>query len=78
MKFILKDYQDEAVRDVLVNLRKARSRWHNEGELNAFSLTAPTGAGKTVMAAAAFEALLDGLAIAPQETVRRPPRRRLQ
>ena len=27
MKFTLKDYQDEAVRDVLVNLRKARKRW---------------------------------------------------
>ena len=60
MKFTLKDYQDEAVHDVLVNLRKARNRWHNEGELNAFSLTAPTGAGKTVMVAAAFEALFHG------------------
>lgn len=60
MKFTLKDYQDEAVRDLLVNLRKARKRWHEEGEKNAFSLTATTGAGKTVMAAAAFEALFHG------------------
>jgi hypothetical protein len=60
MKFTLKDYQDEAVRDVLVNLAKARKRWREEGERNAFSLSALTGAGKTVMAAAAFEALLSG------------------
>ena len=60
MKFTLKDYQDEAVRDVLVNLVKARKRWHGDGDKHAFSLTAATGAGKTVMAAAAFEALFHG------------------
>lgn len=57
MKFTLKDYQDEAVRDALDNLRKARKRWHEDGDKHSFSLTATTGAGKTVMAAAAFEAL---------------------
>lgn len=60
MKFTLKDYQDEAVNDVLDRLRKARRRWHEESEKNAFSLTAATGAGKTVMAAAVFEALFHG------------------
>ena len=60
MKFTLKDYQDEAVLDVLDHLKKARKRWREDGERNAFSLTAPTGAGKTVMAAAAFEALFHG------------------
>jgi len=60
MKFTLKDYQDEAVRDVLFNLRKARNRWRDEGDKHAFSLTAATGAGKTVMAAAAFEVLFHG------------------
>ena len=57
MKFTLKDYQNTAVRDVLANLKKARKRWREDGDRHAFSLTAPTGAGKTVMAAAAFEAL---------------------
>src|SRR5437899_10280857 len=57
MKFTLKDYQDEAVRDVLFNLRKARKRWREDADKHAFSLTATTGSGKTVMAAAAFEAL---------------------
>ena len=55
MKFTLKDYQNEAVRDALGNLRKARRRWHEDNDKNAFSLTAVTGAGKTVMAAAVFE-----------------------
>lgn len=57
MKFTLKDYQEEAVREVLVNLKKASRRWREDGDKHAFSLTATTGAGKTVMAAAVFEAL---------------------
>ena len=60
MKVTLKDYQDDAVREVLVNIRKARKRWKEDAERHAFSLTAPTGAGKTVMAAAVFEALFHG------------------
>lgn len=60
MKFTLKDYQDEAVKDVLDRLKKARKRWHADRDKHAFSLTATTGAGKTVMAAAVFEALFFG------------------
>ena len=60
MKFTLKDYQRDAVRDALANLKKARRLWHGESDKTAFSLTAVTGAGKTVMAAAAFEALFHG------------------
>lgn len=60
MKFTLKDYQRDAVRDALANLRKARRYWRSESDKTAFSLTAVTGAGKTVMAAAAFEALFHG------------------
>lgn len=60
MKFTLKDYQDNAVKDVLDRLRKARKRWHEDADKHAFSLTATTGAGKTVMAAAVFEALFHG------------------
>ncbi|MFN5696260.1 MAG: DEAD/DEAH box helicase family protein, partial [Cyanobacteriota bacterium] len=52
MRFTLKDYQEEAVGKVLHSLKKASKRWHEEGDKNAFSLTATTGAGKTVMAAA--------------------------
>ncbi len=60
MKFTLRDYQTDAVRDVLANLRKARKYWHTETDSTSFSLTAVTGAGKTVMAAAVFEALFHG------------------
>lgn len=60
MKFILKDYQHEAVKDVLERLNKARKRWHEDGDRHAFSLTATTGAGKTVMAASVFESLFYG------------------
>lgn len=60
MKFTLKDYQDDAVQDALINLKKAQKRWHEDGDKHAFSLTATTGAGKTVMAAAVFEALFYG------------------
>ena len=60
MKFTLHGYQNDAVRDVLVNLKKARRGWRQDKDFHAFSLTAVTGAGKTVMAAAAFEALFHG------------------
>jgi hypothetical protein len=60
MKFTLKDYQNEAVLDVLDNLRKARKSWREDADRHAFSLTAATGSGKTVMAAAVFEALFHG------------------
>lgn len=60
MKVTLKDYQDDAVREILASVRKARKRWRDDKERHALSLTAPTGAGKTVMAAAVFEALFHG------------------
>jgi type III restriction enzyme len=63
MKFTLNDYQDQAYQETFVNLVKARRRWRAEKDRHSFSLTAPTGAGKTVMAAAVFEALFHGDAL---------------
>lgn len=60
MRYTLKDYQADAVRDVLTNLRKARHIYHSLGDTSQFALTATTGAGKTVMAAAVIEALFYG------------------
>lgn len=60
MKYTLHDYQAEAVREVLKNLEQARDSYHRYGALSQFSLTATTGAGKTVMAAAVIEALFFG------------------
>lgn len=62
MKFTLKDYQADAVADVLKNLASARTLYKKSDPPvpSSFSLTATTGAGKTVMAAAAIEALFWG------------------
>ena len=60
MRYTLKDYQNNAVVDVLSRLARARADWNRLKEPVAFSLTATTGAGKTVMAAAVIEALFDG------------------
>lgn len=60
MRYTLKDYQNDAVADVLKRLTWARGDWHERNTPVAFSLTATTGAGKTVMAAAVIEALFDG------------------
>jgi type III restriction enzyme len=60
MKFTLKDYQEDAVKDVLLNLKDAKFFWQQRARKSAFSLTAATGAGKTVMAASVIEALFFG------------------
>lgn len=58
MRYELKSYQDTAVRQVLHNLARAREDWRNHSERTAFALSSVTGSGKTVIAAAAIEALL--------------------
>src|SRR5690625_4890752 len=60
MRYTLRDYQAEAVHDVLRNLSRARDSYHRYGALSQFSLAATTGSGKTVMAAAVIEALFFG------------------
>lgn len=61
MRFTLKDYQRDAVIQTLDNLRRARRLYHADEPMEtSFALTATTGAGKTVMAAAAIEALFYG------------------
>lgn len=62
MKFKLKDYQHDAVVQVLDNLARARRAYHDSvrPRETSFTLSATTGAGKTVMAAAAIEALFYG------------------
>ena len=55
MKFTLKDYQRDAVIQVLDNLERARKKYHDDDRETSFTLAATTGAGKTVMAAAAID-----------------------
>ncbi|GAB4007502.1 DEAD/DEAH box helicase [Nocardioides ultimimeridianus] len=59
MKLALKDYQADAVAAVLENLDTARLL-ATRGKTSSVALTAATGAGKTVMAAAVIEALFFG------------------
>ncbi|MDO4606008.1 MAG: DEAD/DEAH box helicase family protein [Bowdeniella nasicola] len=60
MRYTLKDYQAEAVDKVLGNLTRAHDMYTRYGDASQFSLSAATGAGKTVMAAAVIEALFFG------------------
>lgn len=60
MKYTLIDYQSDAVSALLERLTEARVRFKADGEETSVSLSATTGAGKTVMAAAVIEALFYG------------------
>jgi type III restriction enzyme len=60
VRFKLKEYQAEAVALVLERLERASDDYREHGDKIAFALSATTGAGKTVMATAVLEALLDG------------------
>ncbi|KMV16485.1 phosphate ABC transporter permease [Mycolicibacterium conceptionense] len=65
MKFALEPYQSRAVESVLSNLAKARAGYLDDGERTAVGLTAPTGAGKTVIATAVLEGLYKGTPTRP-------------
>jgi len=60
VKFTLKDYQADAVDDLLRALERAKGIYDIEGKEVSVSLSATTGAGKTVMAAAVIESLFYG------------------
>ena len=60
MKFTLKAYQSDAVDDLVQTLERARTLYRDHGVNTSVSLSATTGAGKTVMAAAVIEALFWG------------------
>lgn len=68
MLVTLKDFQQEAV-DKLVGNITAMVRSADDGRLTATALSAPTGAGKTVMAIAAIERLLVGDEADPRAVV---------
>lgn len=65
MRFALEPYQTKAVESVLSSLAKARAGYLEDGERTAVGLTAPTGAGKTVIATAVLEALYKGTSTRP-------------
>lgn len=60
MKYDLIDFQKEAVAELLKKMESMRRSYDADGSLSAVSLTAPTGAGKTVISAAVAEGLFYG------------------
>lgn len=60
MRYELFDFQKDAVDALLKKMRAMHNSYENDGEFSAVSLTAPTGAGKTVISAAIAESLFYG------------------
>jgi len=60
VRFQLVDFQIDAVADALVALGEATARFQRNAKLSAISLSAPTGAGKTVIATSVIEQMLYG------------------
>lgn len=68
MKFILTDYQETATEGVLRALRHATEEFEDDRDYSAVSLSAPTGAGKTVIATAVIERLFNGDEVSPADS----------
>lgn len=60
MAFELKPYQEQAATEVVLELRDAQRVYARRQKLTAVGLSAPTGAGKTVIATSVLERLLLG------------------
>jgi type III restriction enzyme len=60
MQFILKDYQAAATNEIVKALRRAGRDFDEDEDRWAVALSAPTGAGKTVIASAVIETMFDG------------------
>ncbi|GAB3136893.1 DEAD/DEAH box helicase [Microbispora hainanensis] len=61
MRYILKDYQFAATNEIVKALRRAGKDFEDDpNNLWSIALSAPTGAGKTVIATSVIETLFDG------------------
>lgn len=60
MKLGLKDFQIKATKTLLDRILKARDAYYRDGDPASCCLASPTGSGKTIMVAAAVEAIFNG------------------
>ncbi len=60
MKYQLKEFQENATKQLLDKMLKAKDAYYRDGDPTSCCLAAPTGSGKTIMVAAAVEALFNG------------------
>src|SRR6516162_4143616 len=60
MRYVLIEYQRIAAKSIIERLRLGREFWIDHNMTSSFALSAITGAGKTVIAAAVIEALIHG------------------
>ena len=67
MKIALKDFQEDAVADLVKQLSYAKRELRDGGAAQAVILASPTGSGKTVITAGVMEAILDGVDEIPAE-----------
>ena len=61
MKVDLISFQDKAVKDLRVDIADALDNYRKRGKTQVVSLQAPTGAGKTIIAAALIEGIYNGM-----------------
>ena len=68
MKYQLFDFQKDAVNELIKTAALKRKNYESDYVLSAISLTAPTGAGKTVISAAVAEGLFYGNDVYPGDS----------
>ena len=73
MKVDLISFQDKAVKELRLDIADALSNYQRRGKTQVVSLQAPTGAGKTIIAAALIEDILFGSTLADGTTFNEQP-----
>lgn len=68
MKYGLHNFQEDATNELLKKMQSMRKSYEDDGSLSSIALTAPTGAGKTVISAAVIEGLFYGNSVFPGDS----------